>query len=460
MKKYIFFITLALAITSCGIYKPYSRPEVSTEGLYGAEHETTDTTTIATIEWREFFTDSYLQQLIADGLEHNSDMQAAAWRIKEAEAALKSARLAYLPSFNLSPTGGVSSFDGSAGSWTYSAPMAASWQIDIFGGITNAKRKAKALYEQSLEYRQAVHAQLVSTIANYYYTLQMLDAQREVTRLTAESFDRSAETMRAMMDAGMTNMAAVSQMDAAAHAARASLIDIELQIREVENGLCALLGDVPHAIERSSFLEQSLPEELATGIPVQLLSNRPDVRLAEYNLMQAFYATAAARSALYPTLTLNGLIGWANNAGSVVVNPGGLLLSAAASLTAPIFNAGRARAGVKIAEAQQQEALIGFRQSLLNAGGEVNSALAQIQTARAKHEWRQKQIEALEIAVESTEMLMQYGSTTYLEVLTAQQNLLSGRIAQINDRFEEVQGIITLYTALGGGREQLDQNAE
>ena len=159
-------------------------------------------------------------------------------------------------------------------------------------------------------------------------------------------------------------------------------------------------------------------------------------------------------------MTLNGLIGWANNAGSVVVNPGGLLLSVAASLTAPIFNAGRARAGVKIAEAQQQEALIGFRQSLLNAGGEVNSALAQIQTARAKHEWRQKQIEALEIAVKSTEMLMQYGSTTYLEVLTAQQNLLSGRIAQINDRFEEVQGIITLYTALGGGREQLDQNAE
>lgn len=455
MKKYI-IIALALVATSCGIYRPYSRPDVATDGLYGAEHETTDTTTIATIEWREFFTDTLLQGLIEEGLAKNSDMQAAQWRIKEAEAALKSARLAFLPSFNISPSGGVSSFDGSAGSWTYTAPIAASWQIDIFGGINNAKRKAKAVYEQSLEYRQAVHAQIVSAVANYYYTLLMLDGQREVTRLTAESFSRSAETMRAMMDAGMTNMAAVAQMEAAAHAAEAMLLDIDLQIRDVENGLCTLLGDTPHAIERTSLWEQSFPEEYATGIPVQLLANRPDVRLAEYNLMQAFYATAAARSALYPTLTLSGLLGWTNSAGSVVVNPGGLLLSATASLVAPIFNAGRARANVKIAEAQQEEALIAFRQSLLNAGAEVNSALAQIQTAQAKHAWRTKQIEALELAVESTEMLMQYGSTTYLEVLTAQQNLLSGRIDQINDRFEEVEGVITLYTALGGGRELQD----
>lgn len=459
MKKYI-IVALTLVLTSCGIYKPYSRPEVTTDGLYGQEHVTTDTTTIATIEWREFFTDNHLQGLIEEGLAKNSDMQAAQWRIKEAEAALKSARLAFLPSFNISPSGGVSSFERGAGSWTYTAPIAASWQIDIFGGINNAKRKAKAVYEQSLEYRQAVHAQIVSAVANYYYTLLMLDAQREVTRLTAESFGRSAETMRAMMDAGMTNMAAVAQMEAAAHAAEAMLLDIDLQIRDVENGLCTLLGDTPHTIERSSLTEQSFPEEYATGIPVQLLANRPDVRLAEYNLMQAFYATAAARSALYPTLTLSGLLGWTNSVGSAVVNPGGLLLSATASVVAPIFNAGRARANVMIAEAQQEEALIAFRQSLLNAGAEVNSALAQIQTAKSKHAWRAKQIEALELAVESTEMLMQYGSTTYLEVLTAQQNLLSGRIDQINDRFEEVEGIITLYTALGGGREPIAEDEE
>lgn len=452
MRK-IIYICLAIAVASCGIYKPYARPEVSTDGLFGVEYTATDTTTIASIEWREFFTDANLQELISCGLENNSDMQAAHWRIKEAEAALKSARLAFLPSFNLSPTGGISSFDGTSGAWTYSAPIAASWQIDIFGGINNAKRKAKAVYEQSVEYRQAVRAQLISAIANYYYTLVMLDSQREVTRLTADSFARSAETMRAMMEAGMTNMAAVAQMEAAAHSAEASLFDIELQIREVENGLCALLGQTPHAIERSSFAEQSFPEELAAGVPVQLLANRPDVRIAEYNLVQAFYSTAAARSALYPTLTLSGLLGWTNNAGNIVTNPGGLLLLAAASLTAPIFNSGKARAGVKIAEAQHEEALISFKQSLLNAGAEVNNSLSLIQSSRAKQEWRAKQIDALERAVESTELLMQYGSTTYLEVLTAQQNLLSGRIAEINDYFEEVQGIINLYTALGGGRE-------
>lgn len=455
MRK-IIYICLVIAVTSCGIYKQYARPEVSTDGLFGVEYTTTDTTTIASIEWREFFTDANLQELISCGLENNSDMQAAHWRIKEAEAALKSARLAFLPSFNLSPTGGISSFDGTSGAWTYSAPIAASWQIDIFGGINNAKRKAKAVYEQSVEYRQAVRAQLISAIANYYYTLVMLDSQREVTRLTADSFARSAETMRAMMKAGMTNMAAVAQMEAAAHSAEASLFDIEFQIREVENGLCALLGQTPHAIKRSSFAEQSFPEELAAGVPVQLLANRPDVRIAEYNLMQAFYSTAAARSALYPTLTLSGLLGWTNNAGNIVTNPGGLLLSAAASLTAPIFNSGKARAGVKIAEAQHEEALISFKQSLLNAGAEVNNSLSQIQSSRAKQEWRAKQINALERAVESTELLMQYGSTTYLEVLTAQQNLLSGRIAEINDYFEEVQGIINLYTALGGGREVVE----
>lgn len=192
---------------------------------------------------------------------------------------------------------------------------------------------------------------------------------------------------------------------------------------------------------------------MTTGVPVRLLANRPDVRIAEYRLMQAHYATAAARSALYPTLTLNGLVGWTNNAGSIVTNPGGLLLSAAASLTAPIFNGGKLRAQLKIAKAQQEETRLAFQQSILNAGSEVNSALAEIETARAKRELRTKQIESLKSAAESTELMMQYGSTTYLEVLTAEQNLLAGKIAEIMDRYDEIHGCISLYSALGGGRE-------
>lgn len=453
MKRYLLIILMATIVASCGIYKPYSRPDVKTDGIYGAQYDSSDTTSIADLRWDEFFRDSYLQRLITQGLESNSDMQAAYLRIESAEATLKAARLAYLPSLNFAPNGGLSSFNSSSASWTYSAPISASWQIDIFGGITNAKRKAKALYAESKEYSQAVRTHLIATIASYYYTLLTLDSQREATRLTAESLTKSATTLRSMMEAGMTNRAAVAQMEAAAYDAHTTLMDIDKQIRNVENSLSALLGDTPHTIERGSLQSQEFPEAMTTGVPVRLLANRPDVRIAEYRLMQAHYATAAARSALYPTLTLNGLVGWTNNAGSIVTNPGGLLLSAAASLTAPIFNGGKLRAQLKIAKAQQEETRLAFQQSILNAGSEVNSALAEIETARAKRELRTKQIESLKSAAESTELMMQYGSTTYLEVLTAEQNLLAGKIAEIMDRYDEIHGCISLYSALGGGRE-------
>lgn len=447
-------MAVATLLVGCGIYKPYSRPEtIRTDSLFGVEYESADTTSIADLKWQDMFADSQLQQLIESALESNTDMQSAHLRVEEAEAALKSARLAFLPSFNLAPNGGVSSFDGSKGAWTYTVPLAASWQIDIFGGLNNAKRRAKANYAQSLEYRQAVRTELISQVANLYYTLLMLDAQFEATQLTAESLKKSAKTMDAMMSAGMANRASVAQLEAAAYSASAALLDLGHSIREVENALCSILGETPRNIERGKLLEQQLPESLSTGVPLRMLQYRPDVRMAELGLEQAFYSTAAARSALYPSLTLEGVVGWTNSAGAVVVNPGKILLSATASLFAPIFNGGRARAQLKIAKAQQEEACLSFQQALLNAGAEVNNALSKCQTARAKGEWRAKQIEALESAYNSTQLLMKHSSTTYLEVLTAEQNLLSGRISQITDRFDEIQATIELYQALGGGRE-------
>lgn len=455
MKK-ILIICAAAMFTACGIYKPYTRPEVQTDGLYGAV-ETSDTTTLGDLDWRTMFTDPMLQSLIEQGLSSNTDLQSAHWRVKEAEAALKSARLAYLPSFNFAPQGAVSSFDNRNTSKTYNIPIAASWQIDIFNGLTNAKRKAKAVYAQSLEYRQAVRAQLIAGIANYYYTLLMLDSQYEVTHETAEKWRQSVETMRAMKEAGMTNEAGVAQYEGTYYSIEASLHDLEFQIRQVENSLCSLLGEAPHHLERGRLEGQRLPEQIAVGVPLQMLTNRPDVRSAEYSLMQAYYATAEARSALYPSITLSGTAGWTNSAGSMIVNPGKILLSAAASLVQPIFNAGVNRARVKIAKAQQEELKLAFQQTLLNAGAEVNNALTQYQSARDKAELRTRQIEALERAVESTELLMQHGSTTYLEVLTAQQSLLSAQLSQIADRFDEIQGVVNLYQALGGGREMTEQ---
>lgn len=450
MKK-ILIVCLAAAMTSCGIYKNYQRPDVVTDGLYGTA-ETADSTTLGDISWQEMFTDPQLQALIDLALTNNTDLQSAQWRVKEAEATLKSARLAYLPSFNFAPQGTISSFDNGAASKTYGIPVTASWQIDIFGGLTNAKRKAKALYLQSREYQQAVRTQLIASVANLYYTLLMLDSQYEVTKETAAKWEESVRTMREMKAAGMTNEAGVAQYEGSYYGIVASLNDIEYSIRETENSLCSVLGEVPHEIVRGRLDEQQLPDNLAVGVPVQMLSNRPDIRQAEYSLMQSFYATNAARSALYPSITLSGSAGWTNNAG-VITNPGKLLLSAAGSLLQPIFNANANRANLKIAKAQQEESKLAFQQALLNAGAEVNNALTQCQTARAKTDLRIKQIEAMERAVESTELLMQHSSTTYLEVLTAQQSLLSAQLSQIADQFDEIQGVVNLYQALGGGRD-------
>ncbi len=451
MRKTI-IVCLAVAMTGCGIYKPYTRPEIQTDGLYGTA-ESADTATFGNMDWREAFADPQLQALIEEALDNNTDLQSAYWRMKEAEAALKSARLSYLPSFNFAPQGSISSFDNSPASKTYTIPVTASWQIDIFNSLTNAKRKSKAVYAQSKEYRQAVRAQLIAGVANLYYTLLMLDSQEEVTRQTADKWLKSVETMRAMKDAGMTNEAGVAQYEGTYYSMETSLHDIAYQIRQVENNLCTILGRVPQAIERGRLDAQRMPGNLIVGVPVQMLSNRPDVRAAEFALMQAYYATAEARSALYPSITLSGTAGWTNSAGSMIVNPGKLLLNAAASLLQPIFNAGANRARVKIMKAQQEESRLAFQQALLNAGAEVNNALTQYQSAQAKTDLRQKQIEAMERAVKSTELLMQHSSTTYLEVLTAQQSLLSARLAQIADQYDEIQGVINLYQALGGGRE-------
>lgn len=453
--KLITLSVSCLLLSSCGIYTTYERPsDINTDGLYGQdlneEAVAVDTASIASLSWRELFTDSHLQTLIEHALQSNTDLLSAQQRIKEAEATLSSAKLAYLPSFMLTPQGGVSSFDKSKGSWTYTGIASASWEIDIFGKLTNAKRRSKALYLQSLEYEQAVSTSLIANVANLYYTLLMLDEQYRISEETAVNW---RESVRAMMAAGMTNEASVSQSEANCRQVEASLLDLKQQIKEVENSLSILLGEVPGGIERGHLAGQDFPEELTVGVPLQLLSRRPDVKSAELSLASAFYSTNAARSAFYPSITLSGTAGWTNSAGNMIINPGKLLLSAVGALTQPLFNKGLNIAQLKIAKAQQEEAKLAFLQALLNAGSEVNNALTQVQTARGKTELRTGQIISLENAVRSTQLLMQHGTSTYLEVLTAQQSLLSAQLTQVADRFDEIQGIINLYQALGGGRD-------
>lgn len=455
MKKQIITLAVAaLTLSSCGIYNTY-KPETSVpEQLFGAEVTAADTVAnLAHLSWRQLFTDSHLQTLIEQGLQNNTDLLSAHWRVEEARASLSAARLAYLPSFALAPKGTVSSFGKGNTAQIYSLPVTSAWEIDIFGRLTNAKRRAKALFAQSKEYELAVKTQLIANMANAYYTLLMLDAQLGISQETEGRWKESVRTMKALKAAGQGNEAGLAQTEATYYSICTTVLDLKEQISQVENSLCLMLGETPQSIRRGSMKGQSIPQDLSTGIPLQILANRPDVKSAELGLAQAFYSTNEARSAFYPSITLSGSAGWTNAAGDVLLNPGKLLMSAVGSLTQPLFNQGKNVARLKIAKAQQEEAKLAFTQTLLNAGAEVNNALKQNQTARAKADLYTRQITSLQTAVSSTQLLMQHGSSTYLEVLTAQQTLLTAQLTQVSNRFQEIQGMINLYQALGGGQE-------
>lgn len=448
---YTFILLWAVCLmTGCSIYKPYSRPEVQIEGLYRDLEETRDTASIATLGWRNLFSDKKLQALIEKGLERNTNLRVAHIRVKAAEAVLMNARLSYLPSVVLTPDGSISGTEGAKAIKTYNLAASASWEIDLFGKVTNAKREALAALEGSRAYRQAVETQLIATIANSYYMLLMLDRQLIISEQTLITWKETEHSIEALKRAGKSNDAAVLQAKANRLALEASVVSIRKSIRETENVLSALLADTSHDIMRGALQKQQFPDTLSAGLPIQLLANRPDVRQAEWNLAQAYYATNAARSAFYPSLTLSGSTGWTNNVGGVVVNPGSWLFSAVGSLMQPLFNKGTNIANLRQAKALQEEALLLFQQSLLDAGKEVNNALTRWQSARIRMDYVNQQIMTLQEAVRKTELLMQHTSTNYLEVLTARQRLLEAELTQAQDKFEEIQGVIDLYHAVGG----------
>lgn len=453
MKKILLLTTVTALLSSCGIYTKYQPETTAPDNLYGEETAAVDTTNLGNVDWRELFTDPQLQALIEQGLESNTDYLSAQLRVEEAKATLLSAKLAFLPSFSLAPQGTVSSFDKQKAAQTYSLPVTASWELDIFGRMRNAKRQAKALYAQSRDYQQAVRTQLIAGIANTYYTLLMLDEQLSLTQQTEQAWKETVTSAHALMEAGLYNEAGVSQMEATYYSVQTSVLDLKEQINQVENSLALLLAETPRHYERGTLSAQRFSQDLSVGIPMQMLANRPDVRSAERSLEAAFYGTNQARSAFYPSIVLSGSAGWTNAAGSMIVNPGKFLASAVGSLTQPLFNRGQVIAQYRISKAQQEEARLSFEQALLNAGSEVNDALTACQTSREKTVLFDKQIVSLQKALKSTSLLMEHGTTNYLEVLTARQTLLSAQLSQTANRFTEIQSVISLYQALGGGRE-------
>lgn len=450
MKRLIILSLAASLFTGCGLYKTYSRPEIETQTQY-RDMEATDTATLASLSWRKLFADEQLQTLIAQGLAQNTDLRIAHLRVEEAEAVLMNARLSYLPSVSFGPEGRLSSFDGSKASRTYSLAALASWEIDVFGKVTNTRLGARAALEANRAYEQGVQTRLIATIANSYYTLLLLDRQLAITERTWESWEKTMKTLEALKRVGKSNDAAVLQARANWLALEASVLSTRKSIRDTENSLSVLLSMAPQEIDRGALGEQYFLEDLSVGVPVQLLAHRPDVRQAESVLAQAFYATNAARSAFYPSITLSGSAGWTNEGIGVILNPGSWLLNAVGSLAQPLFNRGSNIANLKVAKLQQEAATLSFQQAILNAGKEVNDALAQWQTAQQRIQIGMQQVGALQEAVRKTELLMHHSSTTYLEVLIAQQSLLNAELVQVQDQFDKIQGVISLYHALGGG---------
>ena len=456
-KQIILTMCAAAALSSCHIYKAYDRPEsIDASGIYRDPVSATDTLAADTanmgnLPWKEVFKDVKLQALIEEGLANNVDMQAAVLRVKEAKVMLTSARLSYLPSINLAPQGTMTTRGGSDMSKAYQLPLAASWEIDLFGKILNAKRGQQAMYLQSQYAQQAVRSQIICGIANVYYTLLMLDRQVEITTETAAIYKENVRAMEAMKLAGYVNEAAVTQMRAASHQVEASLLDLKRQVRETENSLAVLLAKAPQTIERGRLADQVMPDELTAGVPLQLLENRPDVKIAEMTLASAYYTTNQARSAFYPSIKIGGTTGWTFD--ELQINPAQFMFQALASLTQPIFNNGKLVANLKVSKAEEEIARMNYQQTILEAGQEVSNALCLYETADKKLLEDKGRVEQLQKAVTYTKALFQSAEATYLEILTAQQNLLSAELSEVSDNFQRIQAVINLYSALGGGRE-------
>lgn len=460
MKKQIIGVMcVAAMMSSCHIYKAYDRPEaITTSGIYRDPASATDTlasdtTNMGNLPWKEVFRDAKLQALIEEGLNNNVDVQAAALRVKEAKVMLTSAKLSYLPSINIAPQGTATSMDDGNYVKAYTLPAVASWEFDLFGKILNSKRGQKVTYQKSQYAQQAVRSSIICGIANVYYSLLMLDRQVAITTETSDIYKENVRVMEAMKTAGMTTEAGVAQMRAASNQIDASLIDLKRQVRETENSLAILLGRAPQTIERTTLDEQVMPEKLMAGVPLQLLENRPDVKMAEMTLAAAYYSTNQARAAFYPGLTITGTAGWTNGSNISVSNPGVFLMQAMASLAQPIFNKGKLIANLKVTKAEEKIAQMNYQQTILKAGKEVSDALFLFDCQNKKLENDKVRVEQLDKAVIATKALFQSASATYLEVLTAQQSLLSAQLSEVADNFQRIQAVINLYSAVGGGRE-------
>ncbi|MCI7011148.1 MAG: efflux transporter outer membrane subunit [Prevotella sp.] len=458
-KSIITLLSAAALMSSCGLYNKYERQDVKVDGIVRDAVSDVDTLAVAdtasfgNLPWRSVFTDPQLQTLIETGLENNIDLLNAALNVDMMKAQLKVAKLAFLPSIAFSPSGTLSSWDGGTPSKVYQMPISASWSIDLFGNLLSVKRSAQKQLLAMKDYQVMVKTNVIANIANLYYTLLMLDRQQEIVDEMAELTKETWDMMKLQMELGRARSVSVQSAEAGYYQVMAQAAEVKRQIREVENSLCLLLGQPGQTIVRGKFDQQSLPTEFSTGVALQLLNNRPDVHYAEMKLASCFHDTQTARSRFYPGITITGAGTFTNNSGMGIVNPGKWLLSAVGSLTQPIFQNGRLIAGLKVAKATQEQAYNNWQNAIFKAGNEVSNALVSYNTYAEKSAYEAKQVELYKKSLADTRQLYTSSGASYLEVISAQSSLLNAELAKAADDLNKMQAVVSLYTALGGGRE-------
>ena len=447
-----------LSLQSCFVAKDYEQPEVIEEANYRTDEIDQDSLNMATVSWKDMFTDPILQDYISKGLENNINIRVAMQQINAAEAYVKQGKAGYLPTLGanatfthqeLSQNSQFGSLFSSLDQYQLSADL--SWEADIWGKIRSRKRAFDARYLQSIVAHQAVKTRLISDIASTYYQLLTLDEQIAITERTVETRANSLETTKALKEAGTLTEVGVQQTEAQLYTAKAILIDLKNEARLLENTLSILLGEAPMLIERSNLDEQEITTDLNIGVPVQLLRNRPDVIAAEYNLVNAFELTNVAKSNFYPSLTLSATGGLQALDKGDLFDPNSLFATVIGGLAQPILNGRAIRTEYEVSQAEQEQARLEFRRAILTASKEVSDAMYSYEAASEKIDVKQKEFHAYDLATDYSEELLNNGLANYLEVLTARQNALNSSLDLANAKYNQLKSIVDLYEALGGG---------
>lgn len=440
---------LCLLVSSCGLFDKYESHNTIPADIIGMP---TAADAPAPVSWREFFTDPMLQQLIDSALTRNTDLQAARIAVEQSEIALKMAKKAILPSFYLSPSGSITNFNRNT-SKTYDVPLQMSWNPGPIGNYTNKKRAAQAVKLQSQARQDAVRANLISAVAQQYCLLQLLDRQLDILTQTDSLWNASLEAQKVLWQNGKIYSTAVNQQEASCLNVKTQIVDTRRHIRAVENDICSLLAIAPQTVKRNRWGSYPIMPMANERISASLLARRPDVRLADFAMEEAFYNMQAARAAFYPGLSLSGSVGWTNNGGGIEVNPGKILSNILGSIAQPLFARGQLKGNLDIAKLNCENLRYQYVQTVVDAGNQVNEALADCHAAGDKHAYYHRQVEVLRNAYSGTHELMDNGKATYLEVITAQESLLSAQLNEAMNMYDASCGVIALYIALGGGAE-------